>query len=152
MILLTHGMCGSTCAITASHLGLWDEVRSVVVGGIETEESQQYFSFPGGEVNETPFFYSSLDELHQDTMNQTCVDCLAPRQLITSAQFRLAVREGYGPLPNKTTNSHVDEEVFDTTLPLEYTYFPADIRVPNTKQTALHPECLWGEVRELFSR
>jgi len=49
VLILTNGLCGSTCAVTSSHLGEADHVDTVVIGGLN-QVPQQYFSFPGGEV------------------------------------------------------------------------------------------------------
>ena len=46
ILILTNGLCGSTCAVTSSHLNQVDRVKTVTFGGFYNQ-SQQYFSFPG---------------------------------------------------------------------------------------------------------
>jgi hypothetical protein len=49
-VLLSDGLCGSTCAVFSSMAILRGAAKSVVVGGIATRKRHQFFSFPGGEV------------------------------------------------------------------------------------------------------
>lgn len=48
--ILTHGFCGSTCALFATHLHSVEKVETVVVGGVITQPQQQFFSFPGKRI------------------------------------------------------------------------------------------------------
>lgn len=51
IILLTHGFCGSTCAVFAMAMRNHPEVVTTVsVGGYPDDEEMQYMSFPGGQV------------------------------------------------------------------------------------------------------
>jgi hypothetical protein len=50
IIIITHGFCGSTCALFANHASQYSHVKTIVVGGLR-DQPQQYTSFPGLEVN-----------------------------------------------------------------------------------------------------
>lgn len=77
-------------------------------------------------VLETPYFYDLLDQLLQNTNDQSCTDCYSPRRLLHSGGFRMCIREIYPPEGSTHT-------------PLEYTFLKADYHLDNTEVTALHP-------------
>lgn len=134
MLIMDYGFCGSTCALFADHAHNYEGVRTVAVGGF-TGQQQQYSSFPGLEVLETPSFYWILNTLLQQTGDLSCKTCTAPRNLITSAGYRMCIREIYGPQP---------------AMPLEYTWQPATYRHPLSYNTAVHHEQLWPEMLQYF--
>jgi len=136
-LMITHGFCGSTCALFANHIQQYYGVKTITVGGIKGVQ-QQYTSFPGLEVLETPGFYDLLDNLLQNTNDQTCTSCLAPRRLRTSGGFRLCIREIYGPINNFA-------------LPLEFTWQPSDYHIDNTELIAENPEYVWLQAAGFFS-
>lgn len=47
ILLVSDGLCGSTCAVFSSHLDEVDHVNSVSLGGVYPNP-QAFFSFPGG--------------------------------------------------------------------------------------------------------
>jgi hypothetical protein len=49
-IVLTDGLCGSTCSVVASHISAVNHATSVVYGGFADIAKQQLWSFPGGLV------------------------------------------------------------------------------------------------------
>mmetsp|Transcript_9200 Transcript_9200/g.13911 ORF Transcript_9200/g.13911 Transcript_9200/m.13911 type:complete len:314 (+) Transcript_9200:993-1934(+) len=121
ILMVSQGECGSTCAEFANALSNYHNVSSVVLGGYTSVTAQmQYTSFPGLEVLETPSFYDILNRLHQDTTDLNCQSCSAPRNFLTSANFRFCNRQIFGPTmrDNPTSNQ----------APLEYTWQPATHR------------------------
>ena len=48
-LMITHGFCGSTCALFANHIHQYYGVKTITVGGLKGV-TQQYTSFPGLEV------------------------------------------------------------------------------------------------------
>ena len=84
------------------------------------------------QVLEAGGFYPVLDQLLQDTSDQS-IDNLCPRQLLTSASFRLCIREVYR---NET----------QTDTPLEYVQQNADFHFPLTRTLALNTTELWAFV------
>eukprot|EP01119_Soliformovum_irregulare_P012029 TRINITY_DN3091_c0_g1_i3.p1 TRINITY_DN3091_c0_g1~~TRINITY_DN3091_c0_g1_i3.p1 ORF type:complete len:629 (+),score=164.53 TRINITY_DN3091_c0_g1_i3:284-1888(+) len=135
MLIMTRGFCGSTCALFANHLRNYEGVRTVVVGGLKGRP-QGYTSFPGLQVLDSPDFYDELDSLDQNTSDQSCTTCLAPRRLLTSAAFRMCTREIYGP------------DDFD--LPLEYRFLQADFQLETSRATAEYPELIWEQLLQFF--
>lgn len=50
-MLVTNGVCGSTCAIFSSLLSLvHDHVSTVAVGGLPHTQEMSFSTFPGGMV------------------------------------------------------------------------------------------------------
>ncbi len=137
IVFLSRGFCGSTCALFADSLHDYQGIRTVVAGGYDATLGQSYRSFPGLQVVESAEVYSLLDALLQNTGDQTCLDCLAPRRLLTTAAFRICIREVY-------------KNVTDTDTPLEYVQQNADEHIQFTRQTALDPEMLWSSVIDRF--
>jgi len=135
ILIITHGFCGSTCALFANHANQYSHVKTIVVGGFPGQP-QQYTSFPGLEVLQTPDFYDLLDTLLQSTEDQGCLNCFSPRRLLTSAGYRMCIREIYPP--------------GDSSTPLEYTFLPADYHLDLNAQTAEHPEYIWLQALKYF--
>jgi len=131
VLILDYGFCGSTCALFADHAHNYEGVRTVSVGGLH--QPQQYSSFPGLEVLETPSFYWLMNTLLQQTGDLECDSCYSPRNMLTTSGYRMCIREIYGP---------------DLEDPLEYTWQPADYRINLTKFTAFNHEFLWQDVIE----
>ena len=113
ILILSDGLCGSTCAVFSSHLDEVEKVDTVALGGIiSTPNGMQYFSFPGGQVLELDYIFQL-----QDYMG------IKPAQIPrfpNDATFRFAAVEIYPWLKGK---GH-----FKT--PLEFVYRPAQYRVP----------------------
>ena len=121
---------GSSCALVASHASQYDQISTVVVGGIRGRP-QQAWSFPGGQV------LGSNDIIQLATQLVGSNSPLAPVTLPTTAMYRLAIREVY-PHPDRTE------------VPSEYAFIAADHHLDETLDTVLHPENVWLKVRDLF--
>lgn len=139
IIIVTHGFCGSTCALFSTHLALYDSVRTFVMGGIDGHE-QQFFSFPGGQVLDTPGLFATIAQLgFNTTAGPAAPDELQPRALPTTAAYRFCVREVY---PNKP--------VAYSTPPMEFAFQPGSYRASYSYQTAVAPEFGWYEAAAHF--
>jgi hypothetical protein len=136
IVFVSRGFCGSTCALFADSLHDYSHVKTAVFGGYDFNGNQMaYRSFPGLQVLETAGgFYDILDQLFQDTANQQLTDSLAPRRLLTTAGFRLCIREAYR---NATS----------TDFPLEYVQQNADFQFPVSRDMALNPSLIWEFVK-----
>lgn len=101
---VSHGFCGSTCAMTVLLAARYSHVRTVVVG-VHEPDKQAIVSFPGGQVLEGDDILSAITEA-------SLVGPFVPTPAEESGAWRLAIREIYGPQ--------------DRTTPLEYRLFLAD--------------------------
>ena len=131
---VSRGFCGSTCALFADSLHDHLDIQTVTFGGYDSSSGMAYRSFPGLEVLEAGGFFPVLDALLQDTADQTQTDSLAPRQLLTSATFRVCIREAY-------------RDVNHTDVPLEYVQQNSNFHFPLTRDQALEPENIWSFTR-----
>eukprot|EP01094_Clydonella_sp_ATCC50884_P008549 TRINITY_DN1811_c0_g1_i1.p1 TRINITY_DN1811_c0_g1~~TRINITY_DN1811_c0_g1_i1.p1 ORF type:complete len:216 (-),score=42.18 TRINITY_DN1811_c0_g1_i1:96-743(-) len=139
IIIVTHGFCGSTCALFSTHLALYDSVRTFVFGGIDGHE-QQFFSFPGGQVLDTPGLFQTISQLGFDTSaGPAQPGDIQPRALPTTASYRFCVREVY---PN--------EPVAYSTPPMEFSFQPGSYRASYSYQTAVAPEYGWYQAASHF--
>jgi hypothetical protein len=114
-------------------------VRTVALGGFNSSAGMTFRSFPGLQVVDSGYLYSVLDALLQNTTDQTDTASLAPRQLLTSAAFRMCIREIY-----KSSSS------FDT--PLEYDQQDADYHWLFSREEALDPQLLWTNIQNKLLR
>jgi len=112
ILILSDGLCGSTCAVFTSHLDEVDHIDTVTVGGI-WGNAQQAFSFPGGQVMD----YANIVQLAQYLRIQNSP--LAPAKFPNKASFRFTWLEIYPWLPSDPTNT-----------PLEFIFFPSTYRLP----------------------
>eukprot|EP01006_Ploeotia_vitrea_P022137 TRINITY_DN54547_c0_g2_i1.p1 TRINITY_DN54547_c0_g2~~TRINITY_DN54547_c0_g2_i1.p1 ORF type:complete len:347 (+),score=47.43 TRINITY_DN54547_c0_g2_i1:3-1043(+) len=142
-LILTHGICGSTCASVANHAKNYAGVGAIVVGGLDYSQNprttpvMQYTSFPGGEVLDSPGFDAAL-KLIQNGPN----DPLLPKPLPTSGEYRFCAREIYGRPP-----------IYRHTLPLEFTWQPADWHMqPYSLGEAFEVEKMWYRAKTFFGQ
>lgn len=142
-LIITKGLCGSTCALFANHLNLYDDVRTVVLGGIPGREPMQYTSFPGLQVLEKNALFGQFKRLKQNIsyvpFGEIDIDSVVPRVLYTQADFRYCIREIYPPEANYDTN------------PMEFNFQQADYHYFNNELTANYPQYVWYDVLSLFS-
>lgn len=140
-LIITKGFCGSTCALVANHLRLYDGVRTVVLGGMPDRPQMQYTSFPGLQVLDNAPLFGQLVELKQNVSWIPYEDSndVLPRILATSSDFRYCIREIYPP-----------EADYDT-IPMEYNFQQADYHFYNDALTAVLPQYFWYYVLDLFN-
>lgn len=101
--IVTHGECGSTCALFTNHASRYAHVRTAVVG-VHNPSNQQVTSFPGLQVLEDSEIFASIAEA-QLTGTDVPVH-------VQGGTWRACIREIYG---------HSDHDT-----PLEYRWQPAD--------------------------
>eukprot|EP01102_Stenamoeba_stenopodia_P007170 TRINITY_DN2003_c0_g1_i1.p1 TRINITY_DN2003_c0_g1~~TRINITY_DN2003_c0_g1_i1.p1 ORF type:complete len:649 (-),score=177.00 TRINITY_DN2003_c0_g1_i1:68-1969(-) len=127
ILLFTDGLCGSTCAVFSSHLAMADHVDTVVMGGF-LNVSQQYYSFPGGQV----FEYFELSELAM----MAGVTPAVPFVLPPGADATFALQEIY------SWNSS------DPDIPLEFLFKPADFHL--VEWGSINATTLYNQVAQFF--
>eukprot|EP00010_Vexillifera_abyssalis_P008541 CAMPEP_0201545506 /NCGR_PEP_ID=MMETSP0173_2-20130828/2002_1 /ASSEMBLY_ACC=CAM_ASM_000268 /TAXON_ID=218659 /ORGANISM="Vexillifera sp., Strain DIVA3 564/2" /LENGTH=619 /DNA_ID=CAMNT_0047953921 /DNA_START=154 /DNA_END=2013 /DNA_ORIENTATION=- len=137
IIIATKGWCGSTCALFSNHLANYEHVKTLSSGGFP-QVAQQYTSFPGLEVLDSGGLYQILNTLKQETGDLGCSSCSAPRNLLTSAAYRLCIREIYGP--------------DNLNQPLEYTWQPADFHHNLDEHTAQQGQLIWPQIVKYFNQ
>jgi hypothetical protein len=135
MKIVTRGTCGSTCAYFANHAALFDHVQTVVVGGLMNRD-QQYTSFPGLQVIDTPALWQYIDSYFPSPSTNP----LVPPHLTTTAHYRMCVREIYPHVADASNGS-----------PTEYTFQKADVHLDNSALSAVFPEYSWFDVANLFA-
>ena len=141
ILILTHGFCGSTCALFANHAALYDNVKTIVAGGLQSRPRQQYTSFPGLQVVDDPELFNEFDALGGDTSPALpSPDDVVPRRLPTQAGFRYCIREIYPP--QIVTDSD--------TQPMEFNFQAATHKIVDTLDTAENPYKLWYQVLKYF--
>jgi len=62
VVLLSDGLCGSTCSVFSSFLQLNSLAKTVTIGGI-AGQPQMFWSFPGGEVETIDYIISVLNTM-----------------------------------------------------------------------------------------
>lgn len=132
IILLTHGFCGSTCAVFAAAMRAQSIVRTVVVGGF-SGQPMQYMSFPGGQVSEANTMWSAISTLNVPTTLPH-----VPLDTTTSANFRYACRAIYSP--------YIASE-----YPSEFVFHPSDVHLDNDEVTATYADAIWEEAATHFN-
>lgn len=138
IIFSSFGFCGSTCALFADTLADIENVRTVAWGGY-SNEPMTYRSFPGLEVMDSDGLLDVMDLLKQNTNDQTCTTCTAPRRLLTTAAYRMCIREVYRDLHRR--NLHV---------PLEYSFQPATFHFSESRDNVLNPSLMWEALASKF--
>ena len=128
IIIVTRGLCGSTCAFVANHAAIFSHIKTVVVGGIHGMP-MQYTSFPGFQVLDSPF-------IRQEVSSYGIDPSLVPPALPNDARYRMCVRQIY---PTRYE-----------TIPTEFTFMHADYHFSDTLETVLYPELSWLQVVNLF--
>jgi hypothetical protein len=140
ILILTRGFCGSTCALFVGHAHFFHNVKTITLGGLVTQKQQQFYSFPGLQVVDSPDFYAMWAELQQNitytpTPNPTE---LCPRLLKTSAGYRYCIREIYPPTS------------VDFSVPLEYIFTPSDFHMYFDAVSVLHSFFAWVKAVQYF--
>ncbi|KAJ3187286.1 hypothetical protein HDU85_006573 [Gaertneriomyces sp. JEL0708] len=119
VILMTNGLCGSTCAhaarLAVDHVG----IRSLVKGGLANSKPFTFSTFPGGNVVDIPQIFTDLQKLGLDKHE------LAPQPFLNRvSMWRVNAGVGYSKRQD---------------LPAEYAYAPADCRMDITEETFFPP-------------
>ncbi|CAG8756963.1 19535_t:CDS:2, partial [Dentiscutata erythropus] len=130
MIILTNGICGSSCAMIAQHLAELQGVATIAVGGF-AETPLSFASFPGGQAFNSYVLFGSLIEL--GLLNNP----LSPQPFDIYATFAFPIFEIYS-VKN-------DQEV------LEFTYRKADHRLFYDEKSIRDPSLLWAQASSLLN-
>lgn len=135
-IVMTDGLCGSTCAVFVSHITAVNHVTSVTTGGLAATSKQMLWSFPGGLVY-------NLDSLIGDvnTLGMTKFPYV-PAALPSGGRLTFALLEIYD-----WQATGADEWV----TPLEFIYKSADHNLPNWCFDDSCRPALYKQVSQLFS-
>jgi hypothetical protein len=137
ILFSSSGFCGSSCANFLDTARYMHGVKTVVTGGFPGVAMSPR-SFPGLEVLDSGPLYQILDALLQQT-GEPCDSCSAPRQLQTTAGYRMCIREIY----NGNDTSPLRQ-------PLEYTWQPSEYRHNYDENTAFYHELLWPQLLQYF--
>jgi hypothetical protein len=94
-VLVSDGLCGSTCAVFSSFVQLNKLGKTLVLGGwpslAQTAPRMQFFAFPGGEVDTISYIREQAARYDGFPMESP----LLPAALPNGASFRFAIRELY---------------------------------------------------------
>ncbi|KAF2093751.1 hypothetical protein NA57DRAFT_21022, partial [Rhizodiscina lignyota] len=131
IILLTDGLCSSTCALYAEMMTTQGHVRTVVAGGRPTKGPMQAVSGSRGAI---AYWADSLDydfslaQLVNDTANSTLPQVRDPGIFTNFAGFTLR-----------------DQVRKDDDTPLQFKYLPADCRIYYTVANVYNMSRLWRD-------
>jgi len=112
ILILSDGLCGSTCAVVSSHLQEVDHIRVLSIGGLQSLDKMQYFSFPGGQVMEFDYLIEVQNFLN---INRS----VAVQPFLDDSAFRFTLLEIYPWLGSDPSN-----------VPLEFLFLPSDKKLP----------------------
>ena len=144
ILIVTDGLCGSTCAVVSTHLADLDHVDTVVVGGVWGQK-QQYFSFPGGQV----MSYNGLLQYAQ--MMGMSNSPLLPQQFPNGAAQSFTFLEIY-PWKIMTEARAVKGDDPRLATPLEFIFDPADFRLQLWSFKDDDDVSLWNAVVPFFEQ
>jgi hypothetical protein len=122
--ILSDGNCGSTCALLTNALVENFNVTTFGYGGLSTIP-MSFSSFAGGQV-------FSMDDLIDRSESIASVKEFLPKKFVRQSSLSFTLREVYSKsMPE---------------LPLEWTYLPTRVRIPNRSDLNFNPVALWNEV------
>ncbi|KAF0526847.1 peptidase s41 family protein [Gigaspora margarita] len=130
-IILTNGLCGSSCAIIAEHAVEFNNVTTVAVGGIASNISLSYSSFPGGTVINSTQMFDSLGKLGLLSNN------LMPKPFpLTGMSITFPIKEVYSKIN--------PDEI------LEFAFKPANFRLFYDEKNIRNITKLWSQAAALI--
>ncbi|CAG8604385.1 6638_t:CDS:2, partial [Dentiscutata heterogama] len=130
IIILTNGICGSSCAMITQHLAELQGVATIAVGGF-AETPLSFASFPGGQAFNSYVLFGNLIELG------LLDNPLSPQPFDIYATLAFPIFEIYS-VKN-------DQEV------LEFTYKKADHRLFYDEKSIRDPSLLWAQASSLLN-
>jgi len=111
VVLVSDGLCGSTCSVVSSFIQLHGLGKTIVLGGLPMEP-MQFWAFPGGEVEQ-------IEYIREVATKYGALDFPGlPALLPLDATFRFAIREIYPWNDNSYT------------VPTEFLFVPAHFHQP----------------------
>eukprot|EP00823_Brevimastigomonas_motovehiculus_P004094 TRINITY_DN2615_c0_g2_i1.p1 TRINITY_DN2615_c0_g2~~TRINITY_DN2615_c0_g2_i1.p1 ORF type:complete len:839 (-),score=223.05 TRINITY_DN2615_c0_g2_i1:208-2682(-) len=109
ILLISDGLCGSTCAVFSSFVQMSGLAKTLVMGGFHEDRLAQFFAFPGGEVEDVTFIRGAAEKFNYTG------DLLPPALPQADSLFRFAIREVYPWNGNTVT-------------PLEFVFVPSHFK------------------------
>jgi hypothetical protein len=134
MIILTNGICGSSCSSITQRVAIINNVSTVSVGGYK-DTPLSYASFPGGQVIPFEVLIAELNEAGL-LQNEKLADLIPPLFPIR-AGFSFTVKESYDA---------VNKDNLDQDDVLEFVYKPAEHRFYFDEKSARDPSVLWLKI------
>lgn len=138
MIILTNGICGSSCSLISQRMAIKNNVSTVAVGGYK-DTPLSYSSFPGGQVVTLENLIANLDVIGL-LQNETLAD-LIPSPFLIRASFGFTLKEAYDVVNKDDVNQN------DV---LEFVYKPAEHRFYYDEISARDPSALWLKVAKVL--
>jgi hypothetical protein len=133
MIILTNGICGSSCSMITQRMAEMYNVSTVAVGGFK-DVSLSYAVFPGSQVLGLSNLIVELEMLGI-FQNETFAD-LIPSPFLSRSELSFTLKESY--------------DVDNPDDILEFTFKPADHRLYYDELSARDSSILWLEVVKKF--
>ncbi|RHZ82795.1 hypothetical protein Glove_103g223 [Diversispora epigaea] len=125
-IILTNGVCGSSCALISEYLNEVGKIRTVAVGGFY-EEKLSFSSFTGGNNLSSDNIFSTFLGL---SINYV------PDFVYSLTVLGFTFREAYS--------------INDPNVVLDFDFRPADFRLYYDEKSARDPSLLWIEAAHLL--
>ncbi|CAG8564985.1 3459_t:CDS:2 [Acaulospora morrowiae] len=129
MIILSNGICGSSCATISQHLAELNNVKTVAVGGF-ANKPLSFASFPGGQVYNHYELLYTLQEIGLISNENS------PQPFSINALFSFPIFEAYS-----TKNSG---------QVLEFSYRKAGNRLYYNEKSIRDPSLLWVQAAALI--
>jgi hypothetical protein len=134
MVILSDGICGSSCALITQSMAIKNNVSTVAVGGYK-DTPLSYASYPGAQVVMFDQLMAELDRAGL-LQNEKLAD-LIPPQLLIRTNFVLTLKEPY---------DIVNKDNLDQDDILEFVYKPAEHRYYFDEISARDPSVLWLKI------
>ncbi|CAG8787197.1 25363_t:CDS:2, partial [Gigaspora margarita] len=130
-IILTNGLCGSSCALITEHAAEFSNISTVAIGGLACNKLLSYSSFIGGTVVNATQTFDSLGEL--GLINNTLMHKPFP---LTGMTSNYAMKEVYSKIN--------PDEILD------FTFKPADFRLFYDEKNVRNFSILWSQAAALI--
>ncbi|CAG8628254.1 12966_t:CDS:2 [Gigaspora margarita] len=130
-IILTNGLCGSSCSLITEHAAEFSNISTVAIGGLACNKLLSYSSFTGGTVVNATQTFNSLGEL--GLLNNTSMPKPFP---LTGMTSNYAIKEVYSKLN--------PDDILD------FTFKPADFRLFYDEKNVRNFSILWSQAAALI--
>ncbi|CAJ0840704.1 6723_t:CDS:2 [Entrophospora sp. SA101] len=129
IIIITNGVCGSSCALITQHLSEVHNVKTVAVGGFVSQKLS-YSSFPGGAVYSEKLLHKSLKRMGLYS------NPIFPMPFLIKAKMSFPIREVY-------SIKHKNKV-------LDFLFSPANYRLYYDEENVRDPSKLWVEAAKFL--
>ncbi|CAG8599749.1 2401_t:CDS:2, partial [Cetraspora pellucida] len=130
-IILTDGLCGSSCALITEHAAEVNDVSTVAIGGLASNSLLSYSTYTGGMVANSTQTFNSFGKL--GLLNNTLMPKLFP---LTGMAVSFTMDEVY---------SKIDPDEI-----LEFAFRPADFRLFYDEKNIRNISILWSQAAALI--